>query len=108
MGGELSSKLNFSGNLQKISIRGETDAHDFVVKESGHRFVLKTQFDGSVDLVNGDVVLPSLKGKVGETEFIAAAKVPDRPHDSRTERHARSGPDPGSDFAFLGMRRVHP
>jgi hypothetical protein len=77
--GELSARVNFTGNLQKIEVNGNTNSPDFEVKESGHRFPLATAFAGSVDLVAGNVLLPKLSAKLGATSLIANAKIAGKP-----------------------------
>ena len=77
--GELSSRGQFSGNLDTINVAGNTDTPQFEVTESGHRFHLATQFRGVVDLKNGDVTLPTLQARVGNTSFAANLSVAGQP-----------------------------
>ena len=79
LAGELSARVDFSGNLQKIEVNGNTRTPDFEVKESGHQFPLTTQFAGLVDLVTGDVLLPKLAARIGDTSLIADAKIAGKP-----------------------------
>jgi hypothetical protein len=65
LAGELSSRGEFSGTLERLNVAGNTDSPQFEVTESGHRFHLSTQFRGTVDLRNGDVILPTLQAKLG-------------------------------------------
>jgi|SRR5579864_192288 len=77
--GEVSSHGEFSGNLTSINVAGNTDSPQFEVAESGHRFHLTTQFRGVVDLKNGDVTLPVVQARVGNTSFAANASVAGKP-----------------------------
>ena len=75
LAGEISAAVNFTGNLQKLELSGNTNSPNFEVKESAHRFPLTTEFRGGVDLLNGDVSLPALSARVGETNLIANARI---------------------------------
>jgi hypothetical protein len=77
--GLVSSRGEFSGNLEKLNIGGATDSPNFEVKESGHRFHLSTQFRGTLDMKTGDLVLPSLQARIGNTNLTANASVAGRP-----------------------------
>ena len=58
---------------------GTTDSPNFEVKESGHPFHLSTQFRGVLDMKTGDLVLPSLAARLGNTNLIAHASVSGKP-----------------------------
>ena len=77
--GEISSRGEFAGTLERINIAGNTDDPQFEVKKSGHRFHLATQFRGTVDLKTGDVVLPMLQAKLGSTNLTANASISGSP-----------------------------
>jgi len=77
--GEVSSRGEFSGNLTSINVAGNTDSPQFEVTESGHRFHLTTQFRGAVDLKNGDVTLPVVQARLGNTSFAANDSVAGKP-----------------------------
>ena len=79
LGGIVSARGEFSGNLERLNVAGVTDTPDFEVKESGHQFHLSTQFRAVVDMQNGDVVLPSLEARLGNTSLIAHGSVSGRP-----------------------------
>jgi hypothetical protein len=79
LGGVLSSRGEYSGNLEKLNVAGITDTPSFEVKESGHQFHLSTQFRGVVDMQNGDVVLPSLEARLGNTNLLAHGSVSGKP-----------------------------
>src|SRR3954464_1673062 len=79
LGGVVSSRGEFSGNLERLNVAGVADTPDFEVKESGHKFHLNTKFRGLLDMKNGDLVLPSLEARLGNTNLIAHASVSGRP-----------------------------
>lgn len=77
--GEVSSRGEFSGNLERLNVAGNTDSPQFEVTESGHRFHLTTQFRGAVDLKNGDVTLPAVQARLGNTNMVANASIAGKP-----------------------------
>jgi hypothetical protein len=77
--GEVFSRGAFSGNLTSINVAGNTDTPQLEVTESGHRFHLTTQFRGTVDLKNGDVILPAVQARVGNTSLAARVSVAGKP-----------------------------
>jgi len=79
LGGIVSSRGEFSGNLERLNVAGVTDTPNFEVKESGHQFHLSTQFRGVVDMHNGDLVLPALEARLGNTNLLAHGSVSGRP-----------------------------
>ena len=79
LGGIVFSRGEFSGNLEKLNVSGSTDSPNFEVKESGHQFHLSTQFRGLLDMKNGDLVLPSLEARLGNTSLIAHGSVSGKP-----------------------------
>jgi hypothetical protein len=79
LGGVVSSRGEFSGNLERLNVAGVTDTPNFEVKESGHQFHLSAQFSGVLDMKNGDLVLPSLDARLGNTNLIAHGSVSGRP-----------------------------
>jgi hypothetical protein len=79
LGGTVFSRGEFSGNLEKLNVAGMTDSPNFEVKESGHQFHLSTQFRGLLDMKNGDLVLPSLEARLGNTNLLAHGSVSGKP-----------------------------
>jgi hypothetical protein len=79
LGGVVSSRGEFSGNMETLNVAGATDSPNFEVKESGHPFHLSTQFRGSIDMKTGDLVLPSLEARLGNTNLIAHGSVSGKP-----------------------------
>jgi AsmA-like protein len=99
LGGSISSHVNFSGTLEKLNVSGETDSPDFEVKESGHRIPLSTRFSGSVDLITGDVSLPSLRARLGGTSLVADARIAGYP--KRVELNVTKGEGEVQDLILL-------
>ena len=77
--GIVSSRGEFSGNLERLNLSGMTDTPDFEVKESRHPFHLSTQFRGTLDMTNGDLVIPSLEARLGNTNLLAHGSVSGKP-----------------------------
>jgi len=88
LAGTIESHVTFSGTLARVAITGTTNSPDFEVKASRHHLPLNTQFRGTVDLTNGDVLLPSLSAKLGNTHLVAQARVTGHPKsvDLRVEK----------------------
>ena len=79
LGGVVFSRGEFSGNLERLNLSGVTDTPNFEVKESGHQFHLSTQFRGVLDMKTGDLVLPSIEARLGNTNLIAHGSVSGKP-----------------------------
>jgi hypothetical protein len=79
LGGVVSSRGEFSGNLEKLNVAGATESPNFEVKESGHPFRLNAQFRGVLDMKTGDLVLPLLQARLGNTNLVANASVSGSP-----------------------------
>ncbi len=75
IGGTLSSSGAYSGVLERIDVRGETDTPDFSVDVAGHPVPLKTRFHAIVDGTNGDTFLERVEARVVETLIVARGAV---------------------------------
>jgi hypothetical protein len=73
--GTLASDGKFSGVLGRIEFRGQADVPDFEVVRSKHRGRLVTQFQGSVNGLNGDVTLANVSASYLGTRFRAVGTV---------------------------------
>jgi len=73
--GTLSSSGKFNGVLQHIEIEGTTDTPDFQVTRSQHAVDLKTQFQGAVNGIDGEVSLPSVQARFGRTSLVSRVDV---------------------------------
>jgi hypothetical protein len=75
IGGTLSSTGKFNGVLEHIEIEGSTDTPDFQVTRSHHAVHLKTQFQGSVNGMDGDVSLQSVHAQFEQTSVVSHVEV---------------------------------
>ena len=75
IGGTLASTGKFNGVLEHIEIEGTTDTPDFKVTRSGHPVHLKTQFQGIVDGLDGDVSLSSVQAQFERTSLVSQVEV---------------------------------
>ena len=75
IGGTLASAGKFNGVLERIEIEGSTDTPDFQVTQSHHAVPLKTQFQGTVNGMNGDVSLQSVRAELGRTSIVSHLEV---------------------------------
>jgi hypothetical protein len=73
--GTLASAGKFNGVLERIEIEGSTDTPDFQVTRSHHAVPLKTQFQGIVNGMNGDVSLQSVHAQFAQTSVVAKVEV---------------------------------
>lgn len=75
IGGTLGSTGKFNGVLEHIEIEGSTDTPDFRVTRSHHAVPLKTQFQGIVNGMNGDVSLQSVRAQLERTSVVSRLDV---------------------------------
>jgi hypothetical protein len=75
IGGMLSSKGEFGGVLDHITINGETDTPNFSLDVSDHPVPLHTVFHAYVDGTNGDTYLDPVKARLLQSDFTAQGKV---------------------------------
>ncbi len=75
IGGTLASTGKFNGVLEHIEIEGSTDTPDFQVVRSHHAVHLKTQFQGSVNGMDGDVSLQSVHAQLEQTSVVSHIEV---------------------------------
>lgn len=75
IGGILSSKGKYQGELDRIVVDGETDTPDFEVDVSGNKVPLHTVFHAIVDGTNGDTYLDPVTATVLQSTFTAKGKV---------------------------------
>ena len=75
IGGTLASTGKFNGVLERIEIEGSTDTPDFGVTRSRHTVPLKTQFQGIVNGMNGDVSLQSVRVQLERTSVVSHLEV---------------------------------
>jgi hypothetical protein len=77
--GTLASTGKFNGVLEHIEIEGNTDSPDFKVTRSDHAVHLKTQFQGIVNGLDGDVSLSSVQAQFERTSLVTQLEVAKKP-----------------------------
>ena len=75
IGGVLSSTGAYSGVLEKIEVKGETDTPDFSIDIANQPVPLKTRFHAIVDGTNGDTFLEQVEARLMETVILAKGAV---------------------------------
>jgi AsmA-like protein len=73
--GILSSTGDYSGVLERIEVKGETDTPDFSVDVAAQPVPLKTRFQAVVDGTNGNTWLEHVEARVLETVIVARGAV---------------------------------
>jgi hypothetical protein len=73
--GSLSSKGEFQGVLDYISVQGKTEIPDFTAAAGGHPVALNTEFDAVVDGTNGNTYLKSVNTHFLHTELLISGEV---------------------------------
>ena len=73
--GTLSSVGTYSGVLERIDVKGETDTPDFSIDIAAQPVPLKTRFHAIVDGTNGDTALERVEARVIETLIVARGAV---------------------------------
>ena len=67
--GILSSDGKFTGPLGRLEVQGTTDTPDFALTVGGHPVPLHTDYQATVDGVNGDTVLHPVSARLGRFRF---------------------------------------
>ncbi len=75
VGGELSSKGKFKGQLSAIDVDGETTTPDFQLDIGVHPVALKTTFHALVNGTTGDLQLDPVDASWGETKIVSQGKI---------------------------------
>jgi hypothetical protein len=75
IGGILTSHGNYSGVLDAIDVKGETDTPDFSIDLAANPVPLKTSFHAIVDGTNGDTRLERVEARLIETLIVAHGAV---------------------------------
>ena len=75
IGGMLSSKGNFKGQLNRIDVEGDTDTPDFQLDTAKHPVPLETHFHAIVDGTSGDTYLQPVDATLGGSHFSCAGAV---------------------------------
>jgi hypothetical protein len=75
IGGILTSHGTYSGVLEQIEVKGETDTPDFSIDLAAQPVPLKTSFHAVVDGTNGDTRLERVEARLIETLIVAHGTV---------------------------------
>ncbi|MEO8078511.1 MAG: AsmA-like C-terminal region-containing protein [Acidobacteriota bacterium] len=75
IGGMLDSTGTFSGQLDRISVSGETRTPDFRVNTGAHPIPLETKFEAVVDGTDGDTYLNAVSAKLQNTPLTAKGAI---------------------------------
>ena len=73
--GMLSSTGSYSGVLERIEVRGETDTPDFAIDLAAQPVRLRTRFNAVVDGTNGNTFLEHVEARLLETAILAHGAV---------------------------------
>ena len=73
--GTLSSTGSYSGVLERIDVKGETDTPDFSIDVAGQPVPLTTRFHAVVDGTNGNTWLQDVQARLIETVILAKGAV---------------------------------
>jgi hypothetical protein len=79
LGGTIRSSERFGGTLDQVEVTGEASAPDFQLKSAGHKVELRTQFDVTVNAIEGEAQLRGVVGSVGKTTIHARGTVMEDP-----------------------------
>jgi hypothetical protein len=75
IGGILTSKGNFKGQLNRIDVEGDTDTPAFTLDTANHPVPLETHFHAIVDGTSGDTYLQPVAATLGESKFTCSGAV---------------------------------
>lgn len=75
IGGTLSSVGTYSGVLERIEVKGETDTPDFSIDIAAQPVPLKTRFHAIVDGTNGNTALERVEARLIDTLIVARGAV---------------------------------
>ena len=73
--GILSSTGKYAGQLDRLSVNGETDTPDFSLDKVGKPISLHTDFSATVDGTNGDTLLHPVHSMLGQSAIVASGGV---------------------------------
>lgn len=75
LGGTLHSRGSFAGQLDRIAVHGTTHVPNFSLDTANHPMPLVTEFQATVDGMNGDTYLDRIAAKLGGSLFICKGSV---------------------------------
>ena len=109
IGGMLSSKGSYQGELNNIVVDGETDTPDFSVDSGNHPMPLHTKFHAIVDGTNGDTYLQPVDAQLMHSHIIAIGDVVRAPQGGHNiTLNVTVGPARIEDMLELGVKTEPP
>jgi hypothetical protein len=73
--GILSSRGKYAGELDNLTVHGETDTPNFSLDNVGKPVPLHTEYSATVDGTNGDTALHPVKATLGQSVIVATGSV---------------------------------
>lgn len=77
--GILSSTGDFTGELDRLEVTGQTETPDFSLDNVGKPVPLHTDFSATVDGTNGDTFLHTVHAVLGQSVIVASGSVVNQP-----------------------------
>jgi hypothetical protein len=77
--GRLSSDGNFKGTFKQMEVEGSTTTPEFEVAYTRHELPLQTRFKASVNAINGETILDSVKANFGRDQIDAHGSIGRQP-----------------------------
>jgi hypothetical protein len=77
--GILSSTGDFTGELDRLEVTGQTETSDFSLDHVGKPVPLHTDFSATVDGTNGDTLLHPVRAILGQSVIVASGSVVNEP-----------------------------
>jgi hypothetical protein len=73
--GTLASDGEFTGQLDRMEVKGTTETPDFALTIGSHTVPLHTEFQATVDGTNGNTILHPVHARLGHSEFDVSGAV---------------------------------
>uniref|UniRef100_A0A7V4XQP8 AsmA-like C-terminal domain-containing protein n=1 Tax=Acidobacterium capsulatum TaxID=33075 RepID=A0A7V4XQP8_9BACT len=110
IGGMLSSKGHYQGQLNQIVVDGETDTPDFSLSTANTPVPLHTQFHAIVDGTNGNTYLEPVNAMLNHSKIVARGEVVHGPggQGHEIDLQVESGPANIEDFLRLAVKTTPP
>jgi hypothetical protein len=112
--GTLSSDGQYKGLLSRIEVKGTADVPDFALRMADRPVPLRTEFQATVDGVNGDTILHPVRAQLGHSVFEVSGAIDRRAletHKTILLEARTQGKDSGTpleDFLRLAVRGAKP
>ncbi len=110
IGGMLSSKGHYQGQLNHIVVDGETDTPDFTLSTADTPLPLHTEFHAIVDGTNGNTYLQPVNAMLGHSHIVARGQVVRGAdgHGHEIDLQVESDPANIEDFLRLAVKTTPP